>query len=70
MLAATAIIQLFVAIFKAFPSIENLIKTALEERDKQRIVVAANRKQEKDRLNQIALDKAKKSAKENGDEIN
>ena len=46
---ASAIISLLTAIFKAFPSIEGIIRMAIEEANKANIVEAANRKQEKDK---------------------
>ena len=45
---ASAIISLLTAIFKAFPSIEGIIRMAIEEANKANIAEAARRKQEKD----------------------
>ena len=46
---ASAIISLLTAIFKAFPSIEGIIRMAIEEANKANIAEAARRKQEKDK---------------------
>lgn len=46
---ASAIISLLTAIFKAFPSIEGIIRMAIEEANKANIAEAANRKQQKDK---------------------
>ena len=55
----SAIIQLLIAIFKAFPSIESIIKTAIEELDKANAAEAAKRKAEKDKAVDAAIDKEK-----------
>lgn len=55
----SAIISLLTAIFKAFPSIEGIIRMAIEEANKANIVEAANRKQEKDKAVDAAIDKEK-----------
>lgn len=46
---ASAIISLLTAIFKAFPSIEGIIRMAIEEANKANIAEAARRKQDKDK---------------------
>lgn len=53
---ASAIISLLVSIFKAFPSIENIIRTAIEELDKANVAEAAKRKEEKDNAVDNAID--------------
>lgn len=53
---ASAVIQLLIAIFKAFPSIESIIKTAIEELDKANAAEAAKRKAEKDKAVDNAID--------------
>lgn len=55
----SAIISLLIAIFKAFPSIEGIIKTAIEELDKANAAEAAKRKQDKDKAVDAAIDKEK-----------
>lgn len=53
---ASAIIQLLTAIFKAFPSIESIIKSAIEEANKANVAEAAKRKQDKDNAVDNAID--------------
>ena len=53
---ASAIISLLISIFKAFPSIENIIRTAIEELDKAIVAEAAKRKEEKDNAVDNAID--------------
>lgn len=53
---ASAIISLLISIFKAFPSIENIIRTAIEELDKANVAEAAKRKEEKDNAVDNAID--------------
>lgn len=53
---ASAIISLLTAIFKAFPSIESIIKRAIEEMDKANVAEASKRKEEKDGLVDDAID--------------
>lgn len=45
----SAIVSLLTAIFKAFPSLESLAKSAIELADKANVAEAAKRKQEKDK---------------------
>lgn len=45
----SAIISLLTAIFKAFPSIESIVKTAIEELDKANAAEALKRKTAKDK---------------------
>ncbi len=54
---ASAVIQLLIAIFKAFPSIESIIKTAIEAAEKAKRAEALNRKEAKDKLVDEAIDK-------------
>ena len=58
---ASAIISLLIAIFKAFPSIESIIKTAIEELDKANVAEAAKCKQEKDKAVDAAIEKRNKT---------
>lgn len=53
---ASAIISLLVAIFKAVPSFERLVKIALKLADKANAAEAAKRKQEKDKAVDDAID--------------
>lgn len=53
---ASAIISLLTAIFKAFPSIEGIIRMAIEEANKANVAEAARRKQEKDNAVDSAID--------------
>lgn len=53
----SAAIQLLIAIFKAFPSIESLVKEALERLDKAKAAEALLRKSEKDKLVDKAIDR-------------
>lgn len=53
----SAIISLLIAIFKAFPSIEGIIKTAIEAAEKAKRAEALNRKEAKDKLVDDAIDK-------------
>lgn len=54
---ASAVIQLLIAIFKAFPSIESIIKTAIEAAEKAKRAEALKRKETKDRLVDDAIEK-------------
>lgn len=54
---ASAVIQLLIAIFKAFPSIESIVKTAFEAAEKAKRAEALNRKEAKDKLVDDAIDK-------------
>lgn len=53
----SAVIQLLIAIFKAFPSIEGIVKTAFEAAEKAKRAEALNRKEAKDKLVDDAIDK-------------
>lgn len=53
----SAVIQLLTAIFKAFPSIESIVKTAFEAAEKAKRAEALNRKEAKDKLVDDAIDK-------------
>lgn len=53
---ASAIISLLVAIFRAVPSFERLVKTAIEEANKANVAEAARRKQDKDNAVDSAID--------------
>lgn len=55
----SAIISFLTAIFKAFPSIEDIIKKAIEAANKANIAEAAKRKQEKDKAVDAAINKEK-----------
>ena len=46
----SAVLSLLTAIFKAFPSIENIIRTAIEEAEKAKRADALKRKEEKDAM--------------------
>ena len=52
----SAIVSLLTAIFKAFPSIESLAKSAIELADKANAAEALRRKQEKDKAVDNAID--------------
>lgn len=52
----SAAIQLLIAIFRAFPSIESLVKEAIERLDKAKAAEALLRKSEKDKLVDKAID--------------
>ena len=52
----SAIVSLLTAIFKAFPSLENLAKSAIELADKANTAEALKRKQEKDKAVDNAID--------------
>lgn len=54
---ASAVIQLLIAIFKAFPSFESIVKTAFEVAEKAKRAEALNRKEAKDKLVDEAIDK-------------
>ena len=53
---ASAVISLLTAIFRAIPSIESLVKIALERADKAKAAEALLRKSEKDKLVDKAID--------------
>ena len=53
----SAAIQFLIAIFRAFPSIESLVKEAIERLDKAKAAEALLRKCEKDKLVDKAIDK-------------
>lgn len=52
----SAIISLLIAIFKAFPSIESIVKTAFEAAEKAKRAEALKRKEAKDKLVDEAID--------------
>lgn len=53
----SAVISLLAAIFRAIPSIESLVKIALERVDKAKAAEALLRKENKDKLVDKAIDK-------------
>lgn len=53
----SAIISLLAAIFKAIPSIEDLVKSAIAQADKANVADAHKRKTEKDAAVDAAIDK-------------
>lgn len=53
---ASAIISLLISIFKVFPSVEVIIKKAIEEMDKANVAEATQRKEEKDKAVDDAID--------------
>ena len=53
----SAIISLLTAIFKAFPTIESIVKTAFEAAEKAKRAEALKRKEAKDKLVDEAIDK-------------
>lgn len=54
---ASAIINLLALIFKAIPALEVLVKAAVEQADRSNVAEAINRKAQKDKVVDAAIDR-------------
>lgn len=54
---ASAIINLLALIFKAIPTLEALVKAAVEQADRSNVAEAINRKAQKDKVVDAAIDR-------------